>query len=60
LQVCIAIGLFDALAYLHGRGMLHRDVKAANIFLDEHMKPKLGDVGISRILQGDTGYYRWK
>lgn len=55
LQVCIAIGLFDALAYLHGRGMLHRDVKAANIFLDEHMKPKLGDVGISRILrEGDT------
>lgn len=37
----------DALRYAHGKGVVHRDVKAANILLDSHGLPYLVDFGVA-------------
>ncbi|NJL92804.1 MAG: serine/threonine protein kinase [Anaerolineae bacterium] len=42
-----------ALAYAHGRGMIHRDVKPANLMLDqENERIVLTDFGIAKIITG--------
>ncbi|KAK4480108.1 hypothetical protein RD792_013165 [Penstemon davidsonii] len=49
----IALGSARGLAYLHDQcdpKIIHRDVKAANIFLDEDFEAIIGDFGLAKLM----------
>ncbi|MGC8481037.1 MAG: serine/threonine-protein kinase [Acidimicrobiales bacterium] len=46
----IAVGVSEALRYVHQNGIIHRDVKPANILLDAAGVPYLADFGIARLM----------
>jgi serine/threonine protein kinase len=45
--------LLDALEFAHEAGVVHRDVKPANVMLDAARRAKLTDFGVARITEGD-------
>lgn len=63
----VAIGMARGMAYLHGGEppVLHRDLKSANILLDESYNPKVCDFGLSRLkaqersMTGNCGTVQW-
>ena len=50
----IGIQLARALAYVHGRGIVHRDVKPSNILMGADGAARLGDFGIARLTDAST------
>lgn len=44
----------DALAYMHERRVMHRDVKPANVFVTAPHTMKLGDLGLGRYFSSKT------
>jgi serine/threonine protein kinase len=50
----ITLNIADALDYAHQRGMVHRDVKPANILFDERGQAVLTDFGIARLVVGSS------
>ncbi|MDE0831345.1 MAG: serine/threonine-protein kinase, partial [Vicinamibacterales bacterium] len=47
-QIC------DALQYAHDEGVVHRDIKLENILLDRKGRPKVADVGLSKLTHDEN------
>ncbi|KAL2338710.1 hypothetical protein Fmac_013156 [Flemingia macrophylla] len=55
----IILGVARGLQYLHEDSHLrivHRDIKASNILLDEKFQPRIGDFGLARFFPEDQAY----
>ncbi len=48
------LDVLEGLAAAQRQGILHRDVKPTNVFLDADGRAKIGDFGISKSLEGDA------
>ena len=51
-------GVCDTLAFLHGEGVVHRDLKPRNIFIRDTGEPVLVDFGLAEDASGSTGRER--
>ncbi|XP_021826023.1 cysteine-rich receptor-like protein kinase 1 [Prunus avium] len=55
----IICGIAEGLVYLHGScgvKIIHRDIKASNILLDENLIPKIADFGLARCVGPDKSH----
>jgi serine/threonine protein kinase len=50
----VGVRIADALAALHACGVLHRDVKPANILIDSFGNPGLADFGLAAVADAET------
>lgn len=50
----IACYLLDALEYAHQHGVMHLDIKPANIMIGQRGQPMLTDFGIAGLIQGQS------
>ena len=49
-KVRVLLDVADGMRYLHGRDVIHRDVKSLNVLIDSDGRAKICDFGISRLL----------
>ncbi|KAL4319478.1 hypothetical protein GQ457_18G018620 [Hibiscus cannabinus] len=61
----VAIDVSKGMNYLHQNNIIHRDLKAANLLMDENEVVKVADFGVARVktqsgvMTAETGTYRW-
>ncbi|KAK8944175.1 Serine/threonine-protein kinase HT1 [Platanthera zijinensis] len=61
----VAIDVCKGMNYLHQNNIIHRDLKTANILMDENEVVKVADFGVARVktqsgvMTAETGTYRW-
>ncbi|KAL0409904.1 UNVERIFIED_CONTAM: Cold-responsive protein kinase [Sesamum latifolium] len=55
----VSVGIARGLCYLHEEinpHIVHRDIKASNILLDQNFTPKLADFGLAKLFRDNTSY----
>ncbi|KAJ9703837.1 hypothetical protein PVL29_005208 [Vitis rotundifolia] len=61
----VAIDVAKGMNYLHENNIIHRDLKTANLLMDENDVVKVADFGVARVqtqsgvMTAETGTYRW-
>ncbi|KAK2405517.1 ACT protein tyrosine kinase family protein [Trifolium repens] len=61
----VAIDVSKGMNYLHQHNIIHRDLKTANLLMDENGVVKVADFGVARVktqsgvMTAETGTYRW-
>ncbi|KAJ8539586.1 hypothetical protein K7X08_013838 [Anisodus acutangulus] len=61
----VAIDVSKGMSYLHQNKIIHRDLKTANLLMDENQVVKVADFGVARVevqsgvMTAETGTYRW-
>jgi hypothetical protein len=53
-RIALVRQVLEALAYVHGRHVMHRDVKPSNILVDESGQVKLLDFGTARLVDASA------
>lgn len=53
-KLIIAYGIAVGMSYLHLHNIIHRDLKAANILIDDNFHPKITDFGFSKSCDSNT------
>ncbi|KAG9020387.1 hypothetical protein FRB95_004300 [Tulasnella sp. JGI-2019a] len=65
----VIAGIVDGITYLYANNIIHGDLKAANILLDDVLHPKICDFGLTKVIHTEcaltsaslkgAGSYRW-
>ena len=51
-KACVIFSqILQAVQYFHSKKVSHRDLKLENILIDEHLKPKISDFGLSNFMK---------
>jgi serine/threonine protein kinase len=56
----IIAGVCSGLKFLHGCGVIHRDLKTPNILLDGQLRPKIADFGLAALQSKGAQLEKWE
>jgi serine/threonine protein kinase len=57
-KMMILLGVALGMMCMHERRVIHRDLKSANILLDENFDRKIGDFGLSKFVEPGRSLYQ--